>query len=321
MNASKTSKFLSSDLMGYGGNAAYIAQDVVLLSSLTVTETLQFACKLKFLPFKKNQNLSKDEMDTFISKTIDYLGLSNCKDTLVGGSSLMNKSGGSKGGQISGGQKKRLAIGLELMSQPSLLFMDEVTSGLDATSAYQVFGIIHRLSQLGHSIIITVHQPSSRLFTMMREYGYFMMILQRGRTMYFGKAMDSMSYFEDTLNVRLPERVNPIDYYLDIVNDDFTKSVQSEESQGMSSLEIHSKFRDHLQAQILEDIEDINRAAQRESVGRDLKMERIGGLHLLLKQTLILIHRNFRNDTRNIATYWIRVVMYCIAQKVHVHFG
>eukprot|EP01084_Bolivina_argentea_P005223 9867_1 len=204
-HASKKSQLLSADLMGYNGNAAYIAQNVVLLSSLTVIESLKYATKLKFLPFQKHQNKTDKEIDEFINETIDYLGLNNCKTTLVGSSNLMNKSSGGKSGQISGGQKKRLAIGIELMSQPTLLFMDEVTSGLDATSAYQLFGIINRLSQLGHSIIITLHQPSSRLFTMMKEFGYYMMILQTGRVMYFGKTIDSVEYFDSIIGYKLPQ--------------------------------------------------------------------------------------------------------------------
>lgn len=331
-HSSKTSKLFSSDQMGYDGNAAYIAQNVVLLSSLTVTESLKYATKLKYLPFKKNSNKSDKEIDEFINETIDYLGLNNCRSTLVGSSSLMNKSStSSSSGQISGGQKKRLAIGIELMSQPTLLFMDEVTSGLDATSAYQVFGIINRLSQLGHSIIITLHQPSSRLFGMMKEFGYYMMILQTGRTMYFGKAIDSVQYFQTIIGYKLPSEMNPIDYYLDIVNDDYIrkKNQTSRSSQKnslhiqnksdltktmMSSLEIHNKYQQHLKGKILKDIEKINTLALKEAE-LDINSkynERINGFVLLWKQCMILIKRNFRNDTRNIGTYWIRIIMYIL---------
>ena len=311
--------------MGYNGNAAYIAQNVVLLSSLTVKESLKYAAKLKHMPLKKNQHKSSKEMDEFINDTIEYLGLQNCKDTLVGSSGLMNKSSGSKSGQISGGQKKRLGIGIELMSQPTLLFMDEVTSGLDATSAYQVFGIINRLSQLGHSIIITLHQPSSRLFGMMKEFGYFMMILQTGRTMYFGKALDSVDYFANTIGCKLPKFMNPIDYYLDIVNDDYIrkrnksakhKSIQTTqpEQQMLSSLDIHQKYTEALETNVLQEIESINSLALAESEYNDYPKSnlRINECSLFLKQCGILISRNFRNDTRNIGTYWIRIIMYIL---------
>lgn len=147
--------------MGYNGNAAYIGQEDLLCGSLTVRESLLYAAKLK----RSSSSSSYYEEnsinhDTLVDSTINDLGLGSCKDTLIGNIFI-------KG--ISGGQKRRVSIGIELMGKPKILFMDEITSGLDSTSSYKIVNLINLLSQKGHTIIMTIHQPSSRIFDMMSK--------------------------------------------------------------------------------------------------------------------------------------------------------
>lgn len=137
------SSALNDDIMGYSGNAAFITQELLLHGSLTVRETLYYAAQLKC------HGMNKKSLNERIDKLLDYLGLIHCQNTLIG--NLFFKG-------ISGGEKRRCAIGCELVTQLSLIFADEPTSGLDATSAYTLFTMCHGLTMLGHSIIMTIHQ-------------------------------------------------------------------------------------------------------------------------------------------------------------------
>ena len=112
--------------------------------SLTVHETLKFAANLK-LP----TSMSKEERYQRVDDIVDELDLSKCKDTVIG----------TVGNGISGGERRRLAIGLEILNQPSLLLLDEPTSGLDSASALMVGKILKKLAQTRNiTILCTVHQ-------------------------------------------------------------------------------------------------------------------------------------------------------------------
>lgn len=145
---------VSDDIMGYDGNAAYIAQEDVLYGSLTCREVLYYAAKLK------TEGKSNEEINGLVNYTLGYLGLESCANTLIGNPYI-------KG--VSGGQKRRVSIGIELMGQPNFLFMDEITSGLDSTSTYKLMNVVALLAQKGHTIVMTLHQPSSRVVEMMSQ--------------------------------------------------------------------------------------------------------------------------------------------------------
>ncbi|ETO26592.1 abc transporter family protein, partial [Reticulomyxa filosa] len=130
------------DPLGYSGNAAVVDQNEHLLGSLTVRDTIRYAAMFKMI----------DEsviIEQRVDHILQYLGLSHCANVKIG--TVFQKG-------ISGGEKRRVAIGAELVTQPALLFLDEVTSGLDATSAYAVMNVAHKLAELNHTVIMTIHQ-------------------------------------------------------------------------------------------------------------------------------------------------------------------
>jgi ABC-type multidrug transport system ATPase subunit len=130
---------------------SYVAQDDSLLGVFTVTETLLQAAR-----FCYGYSLSSAQLKSVIDEAIETVGLRSAAHTVVG--DIFRKG-------LSGGQKRRLSLAVELVKKPSILIIDEPTSGLDSASAY---GVMHNLTLLcknGHTIVTTIHQPSSEVRT------------------------------------------------------------------------------------------------------------------------------------------------------------
>ena len=121
---------------------------------------------------------------------------------------------------ISGGEKKRTAIGVELVTDPSLIVLDEPTSGLDSFIATSLVKTLHRLSRLrGKTIIATIHQPSSRSF----QYFDRLFLMAEGRIVYQGAASRSKSYF-NKIGYPLPRYCNPADSFMKLLSTSFPPS-------------------------------------------------------------------------------------------------
>ncbi|XP_068657017.1 ABC transporter G family member 9-like [Aristolochia californica] len=180
-------------------NTGFVTQDDDLYPHLTVTETLVYTARLR-LPRK----ISKEEKVGLAMAVISLLGLTHCKDSIIGGGLVRG---------ISGGERKRVSIGQEMLINPSLLFLDEPTSGLDSTTAQKIVSTLEELAAGGRTIIMTIHQPSSRIFYMFHK----VLLLSDGYPIYFGKGSDTMDYFEGVgQSPGVP--MNPADFLLDLAN-------------------------------------------------------------------------------------------------------
>jgi ABC-type multidrug transport system ATPase subunit len=156
----------------------YIAQDDFLMEDLTVFENLFFNAKLCF------ENLTDDEIRSLVDKTLANLGLFEIKDIKVG--SPLNK-------KISGGQRKRLNIALELIREPSVLFVDEPTSGLSSRDSENVMDLLKELSLQMKLIFVVLHQPSSDIFKM---FDKLLIMDTGGYPIYFGNPIEAVMYFK-----------------------------------------------------------------------------------------------------------------------------
>ena len=145
-------QYSNNDLKNFSG---YVAQEDVLHSYLTVYETLQYASELRMM-----RNTTKADKITKIEEVINKMGLNECRNIIVGDSR-------TKG--ISGGEKKRLCVAIELLTDPKILFLDEPTSGLDSKIALLLIEKLKRITNDGCMVICTIHQPQNKIFNLFEE--------------------------------------------------------------------------------------------------------------------------------------------------------
>lgn len=177
----------------------FVPQDDIVHGNLTVEENLRFSawCRL-------STKLPRAEKVLIVERVLMNLGLQEVRDSLVG---TVEKRG------ISGGQRKRVNVGLEMVIEPSLLFLDEPTSGLDSSSSRLLLKALKHEALAGVNICMVVHQPSYTLFKMFDD---LILLAKGGLMVYHGSVRNVEEYFGG-LGIHVPERVNPPDYYIDIL--------------------------------------------------------------------------------------------------------
>lgn len=172
--------------------SAYIMQDNRLEPLLTVIENMRIAADLK-LP----SNTSQHEKEMIIEEILTTLGLYEHMYT--------------RSDRLSGGQKKRLSIALELVNNPMVMFLDEPTTGLDSSSCMQVVNLLKILAHQGRTIICTIHQPSASLFQLFDQ----VYVLTKGECLYQGATSKLLSYLE-SMKLPCPLYHNPADYIIEL---------------------------------------------------------------------------------------------------------
>ncbi|KAL6595389.1 hypothetical protein ACP70R_047729 [Stipagrostis hirtigluma subsp. patula] len=184
---------------GVQRRTGFVAQDDVLHPHLTVRETLVFCAMLR-LPRSAPAAAKAAAAEAVISE----LGLAACADTIVGNAFVRG---------VSGGERKRVSIGHEMLVNPSLLILDEPTSGLDSTAAARLVATLSALARKGRTVVMSVHQPSSRVYRMFDS----VLLLAEGSCLYYGAGRDAMDYFA-SVGFAPGFHVNPADFMLDLAN-------------------------------------------------------------------------------------------------------
>ncbi|GJP46570.1 hypothetical protein CLOM_g5840 [Closterium sp. NIES-68] len=182
--------------------SAYVMQDDLMFPALTVRETLMFAAELRL----SARGVTREEKERKVESLLELLGLTKVADSLIGNESQRG---------VSGGERKRVAIGVEMVSDPRILFLDEPTSGLDSTSAYRVVRAIKDIAvQTGSIAIMVLHQPSFRVLSLIDR----LLLLASGHTIFHGPP-PQLPTFLASFGCPVPRFANSTEFALDLIED------------------------------------------------------------------------------------------------------
>lgn len=222
--ARKDPRGLSGDVLINGApqpanfkcTSGYVVQDDVVMGTLTVRENLQFSAALRLPTTMKNH-----EKNERINMVIKELGLEKVADSKVGTQFTRG---------VSGGERKRTSIGMELITDPSILFLDEPTTGLDSSTANAVLLLLKRMSKQGRTIIFSIHQPRYSIFKLFDS----LTLLASGKLMFHGPAQEALEYFASA-GYHCEPYNNPADFFLDVINGDSSAVVLNRDEEGQEA--------------------------------------------------------------------------------------
>ncbi|XP_050540574.1 protein white [Daktulosphaira vitifoliae] len=192
--------------------SAYVQQHDLFIGTLTVREHLTFQALVRM-----DRHIPHHKRMARVEEVIQELSLKKCEDTIIG------VPGKLKG--LSGGEMKRLSFASEVLTDPPLMFCDEPTSGLDSFMAQNVISVLKSMSTKGKTIICTIHQPSSEVYSMFDK----ILLLANGQTAFLGTPNEAIDFFK-TLGVTCPKNHNPADFFIQLLAIVPTQEVASHET-------------------------------------------------------------------------------------------
>ena len=270
INGHDISEQRAKDLIGF------VPQDDLLIEELTVYQNLYYTAKLCFA------SLSEEEIDRRVMKILKDLGLDATKDLKVG--SAINK-------YISGGQRKRLNIALELIREPAVLFLDEPTSGLSSADTEKVINLLKEQTYKGKLVVVNIHQPSSDVYKL---FDRLWLLDKGGYPVFDGNPIDAITYFKSAANYADAEtsacptcgNVNP-EIVLNIIDEKAINNTgETSDARKMTPQEWHELYLKHQPEFSQPEVNDIP-ASDLKKPGR-------------LNQFLIFLRRNIKTKITNV---------------------
>uniref|UniRef100_A0A8C1VET9 ATP-binding cassette, sub-family G (WHITE), member 2d n=1 Tax=Cyprinus carpio TaxID=7962 RepID=A0A8C1VET9_CYPCA len=216
--------------------SGYVVQDDIVMGTLTVRENLCFSAALRL-----SSQISPREKEARVNHLISELALNKVADAKVGTQLIRG---------ISGGERKRTSIGMELIIDPSVLFLDEPTTGLDASTAYSVLLLLKRMAGQGRTIIMSIHQPRYSIYRLFDS----LTLLVNGKQVYHGPTQDALDYFAN-IGYACEAHNNPADFFLDIINGS-SAAICNLKCQQMPITRLASNFEFEVAAVSQQSIED-----------------------------------------------------------------
>ncbi|EYU23963.1 hypothetical protein ABFS82_12G014400 [Erythranthe guttata] len=272
------------------GTSAYVTQDDTLMTTLTVREAVHYSALLQ-LP----NTMSNSEKKKRAEDTIKEMGLQDAVDTRIGGWSV-------KG--LSGGQKRRVSICIEILTRPKLLFLDEPTSGLDSASSYHVMSrIIKIVRQDRRTVVVSIHQPSGEVFDLFHN----LCLLSSGRVVYFGSTSAANSFFASN-GFPCPSMRNPSDHYLRTINKDFDVDIEQGLDGTITATEAVNVLSDSYKSSNAYD--HVQKRVQDICLKSGEALEKKGSHAGFITQCVVLTQRSFMNMYRDLGYYWLRLAIY-----------
>lgn len=186
-------------LKKYRKKSCYILQDDRLDPLFTVAEHMKFAADMKL-----GNGLTDKIKQSVVNDILETLGLSHTRQT--------------RSGFLSGGQRKRLSIALELIDNPPIIFLDEPTTGLDSLTTIQCVEVLKSLARSGRTVVCTIHQPSASIYSMFDQ----VYILAEGMCVFRGPSDNTVPYLA-SVGLQCPKYHNPADYILEVANGEYGK--------------------------------------------------------------------------------------------------
>ncbi|GAB2295552.1 hypothetical protein Dimus_029715 [Dionaea muscipula] len=282
-------------------DVSYVPQEDCFLGTLTVKETIEYSAHLR-LPSTN----TKREIDELVKDIIIEMGLEDCADSTIGNWHLRG---------ISNGEKKRLSISLELLTQRYVLLLDEPTTGLDSAAAFFVIKALRKVANDGRIIALSIHQPSSEVFYQFDD----LMLLSGGEAIFFGETNSALQFFAEA-GFPCPTRKNPCDHYLQCINSDFDaiKAALGINGSSNESDPLSNRTTAEIRGILIEKykLSEYSRQAKKnissttfqgtELVPRSTRAGRASRW----KQLWTLTRRSFTNMNRDIGYYWLRIAFY-----------
>jgi ATP-binding cassette, subfamily G (WHITE), eye pigment precursor transporter len=250
-----------------------VAQQDVLFATQTPREAFTFACTLKS-PF-----LNKQQINERVEHTIKVLRLEKICDNLIGNALIQG---------LSGGEKKRVSIGNELIAEPAVLILDEPTSGLDSFNAQHLVEVLVQQAKMGKTIIMTIHQPSSKMFSMFDR----LIVMCKGQIVFQGPTNKAISYFEEA-GFSCPDWINPPEYFMRVLHIENTASLSENENEVLSTLTECYKMLDLPCKSNLAVISEKN-TSNKNSFVRELRILLLRAFKNVLRQKLLSTFKCFQ---------------------------
>ncbi|MCL7031114.1 hypothetical protein MKW94_010193 [Papaver nudicaule] len=284
--------------------SGYVTQKDTLFPLLTVEETLMFSAKLRL-------TLPPSQLNSRVKALIEELGLSHVAKTRVGDDRLRG---------ISGGERRRVSIGVDVIHDPRVLILDEPTSGLDSTSALQIIDMLKIMAETrGRTIILTIHQPGFRIVKLFNS----LLLLANGSVLHHG-SVDQLQLKLRSIGLELPLHVNAVDFAIDSVED-----LQHEQQQ----VQLVSIIQDQLQLQqkragdqeseevrsgkcTLQQLFQQSKVLSEEVFSAGLDLNPCGFANSRLGEVFILAHRYSKNIYRTKELFTCRTIQMLVVGLV-----